>query len=185
MTILTRSVSAAALMTLASLSVAHADSFVFAINANGMQEVNSSGVPVGDMDGLATGTLLLNNGTGGNTGFAQLNVQLSNIAYPLTGWHIHQAPSTTTGPIVLDFGNPENIRVGDSLVATITGLSSSTIDNVFANPSGFYFNLHNTAFRPGAVRHQLQAPVPEPGSVALLCGMAALGGMVLRRKSRK
>src|SRR4051812_20654805 len=140
------------------------------ITATGVEEVNGAGVPnQGDLDGTAFGTLVLNNGTGsGTTGSATLNLTLSNIDLAtLSGHHIHQALATTTGPIVLDFGDPDTIRSGSTLSGTITGLSATTITNIFANPSGFYYNIHNGAFPGGAVRDQLVV-IPEPGAASLV-----------------
>ena len=161
---------------------ARAASVTYNIFANGAKEVSSTGVPnQGDVDGSAVGTLRLDNGTGsGTTGSAQINLTLSNLdvgTLDLTGHHIHQAPATTTGSIVVDFGDPDTIRSGNTLSATITGLPAATITNVFANPTGFYYNLHNAQFTGGAVRDQL----PEPGSLALV-GLTAMGLFARRRR---
>jgi hypothetical protein len=153
------------------------------IFANGIKEVNAAGTPNGDADGTATGTIRLDNGTGsGSTGTATINLTLANIDGTLSGHHIHQAPSTTTGNIVVDFGNPTTILTGSgasgTLSGTITGLPSATITGIFGNPTGFYYNLHSTPnFASGAVRDQL----PEPGSFALV-GLTALGLLARRRR---
>jgi hypothetical protein len=152
----------------------------FNITATGLEEVNAAGVPnQGDPNGTAMGTLTLNNGTGsGTTGSATFNLTLSNITLTnLSGHHIHMAPATTTGGVVLDFGDPDLIRSGDVLSGMISGLSAATITNVFANPSGFYYNLHNGDFPGGAVRDQLVA-IPEPASLGLL----VLGGLACTRR---
>ncbi len=175
-------VFAAALLSALPIQAA---SFVFTINATGAQEVNGSGVPnQGDPDGLSSGTLTLDSGTGaGNTGSASFNLTLTNIDISdLRGHHIHQNVAGANGPIVLDFGDPDLIRTGNVLSGTITGLSATIIDSVFANPAGFYYNTHNSVYTGGAVRDQLA--VPEPGTVALLtlgAGSIALG---LRRRRR-
>ena len=148
-------VSAALLFGALNLPAA---SRIFSINANGIKEVNPVGIPNGDPDGSAIGTLTLDNGTGGNTGFAIFNLSLQNLDFPLSAHHIHQAPTTTTGGVVLGFGNPETMRTGNTLSGTVPNLSSATINGIFANPGAFYYNLHNTPFPGGAVRDQLTAP---------------------------
>jgi hypothetical protein len=153
---------------------------VFNINADGAKEVTAGGVPnQGDPDGTAIGTLTLDEGTGsGNTGSATFNLTLANLDLTtFSGHHIHQAPSTTTGPIVLDFGDPDTIRTGSLLSGTVSGLPAATILNVFANPTGFYYNLHNGPFPGGAVRDQL---VPEPSALALLA--FGVSGLLIRRR---
>jgi hypothetical protein len=158
-------------------------SMLFNINANGIKEVNISGVPAGDPDGTATGTILVDDGTGGTTGFAVFNLTLANLDTPFSAHHFHMAPPTTTGAVFLGFGNPETIRTGNQIAGTVSGLSSSLIDSVFANPTAFYYNLHNTPFPGGAVRDQLA--VPEPSTVCLGILAIALGAAVKYRRSKK
>ena len=157
---------------------------IFNINANGAKEVTAGGTPnQGDLDGTAIGTLTLDNGTGsGSTGSATFSVTLANVDLTtLGGHHIHQAPATTNGSIVIDFGDPDTIRSGSVLSGTVTGLTAATITNIFATPGNFYYNVHNGAFPGGAVRDQLTV-IPEPASVALF-GLGALG-LVRRRRAR-
>jgi hypothetical protein len=174
---------AATAAVLAGATTARADTQTFVINANGAKEVNAAGVPnQGDPDGTAIGTLLLDSGTGvGSTGFATFSITMTNIDLTtLSGHHIHQAATTTTGPIVIDFGDPDTIRTGNLLTGTITGLPAPTIAAALATPSNFYYNLHNGSFPSGAVRDQL-TPVPEPGTL-LLAGSAAAGFVAWRRR---
>jgi hypothetical protein len=164
-------------------SAARASSITYDIRANGIKEITAAGVPNGDPDGQAVGTIRLDNGTGsGNTGFAVINLAVTNVDGTLSGHHIHQAPATTTGAIVVDFGNPTTILTGTAqngtLSGTISNLPAATITSVFANPTGFYYNLHSTpSFAGGAVRDQL----PEPGSAALVA-LGALGLLTRRRR---
>jgi hypothetical protein len=174
----------AALCLSASLSLAA--SVTYSINANGIKEVNSGGVSNGDPNGSAIGTILLDNGTGsGTTGFATINLSLTNIDPTLSAHHIHEGPPTTTGPVRLDFGNPNTILTGTSASGTLSGtilnLDAVVIGNIFANPTAFYYNLHSTpTFPGGAVRDQL---IPEPGTCALLTG-GAFALVLLRRRSK-
>lgn len=137
---------------------AQAAQLTFNINANGANEVNAAGVPnQGDPDGTAVGTLILNNGTGaGTTGSATFNLTLANLDVPLTGFHIHSAVSTTTGPVFIDFGNPEAFRTGNTLAGVVSNLSAVNVTTVLNTPSNFYLNMHNGAFPAGAVRDQLE-----------------------------
>jgi hypothetical protein len=157
----------------------------YTVNMTGQKEVTAAGVPnQGDLDALVTGSLTLNNGTGtGTTGSASFNLTLSNLDFPVTGYHIHTGVSTTTGGILIDFQGQtpfETIRNGgNTFVGTVNNLNAAAISSVQANPAGFYFNIHNSAFPGGAVRDQ----VPEPASVAMLLlgsGLLAAG----RRRRR-
>ena len=164
---------------------ARAASMTFIITATGLEEVNAAGVPnQGDPDGFANGTLTLDSGTTGATGSATFNLTVGNIAFPFTGFHIHQAPATTTGSIVLDFGNPETFRTNNTVAGTVSNLSSTTVNNVLANPAGFYFNMHNTPFPAGAVRDQLTTPIPEPSSLAVIT-LSGIGMMLGARQWRR
>jgi hypothetical protein len=159
-------------------------SMTFNITANGIKEVNSSGVPNGDPDGTAIGTLRLNYEGGTIGGFAVFNLTLANIAYPLGGHNIHMASPTTTGDIFLEFGSAESLRSGDMLTGTVQNLGNAErIASIFANPSAFYYNLNNTPFPGGAVRDQLA--VPEPSTVCLGGVAAAITVVWMKRRSQK
>lgn len=67
-----------------------------------------------------------------------------------TAAHIHKAPSTAPGPVVIGFPAPP------------LGASSGCIDTtsqqaaqLIAKPGDYYFNVHNAAFPGGAIRGQL------------------------------
>jgi len=152
------------------------------VNMTGAKEVTAGGVPnQGDPDALVTGSLTLNNGTGaGTTGSASFNLTISNLDFPVTGYHIHTGVSTTSGGILVDFQGQtpfENIRTGNTFVGTVNNLNAAAITSVQANPAGFYFNIHNGAFPGGAVRDQ----VPEPAGLMLL----AIGSGLLASRRRR
>jgi hypothetical protein len=154
---------------------------VFTINATGAQEFPVP--PGGEPGATATGSITLTrNGLTGTTGTMLVNLALNGVTTPLTAWHIHQAAPGVSGPIVIPFGNPEPFRTGNVMAGTVTGLDNAVINNVFNNPAGFYFNLHNVPFPGGTVRDQLRA-IPEPGSLALV-GTAALGLWLRRRRAK-
>lgn len=167
----------AAVTTVAWASApASAARITYPITATGPEEVAPN---VGDPDGRATGFLILDNGTGvGTTGTAEFNLTLTNIDLTdLRGHHVHEGTSIMNGMIRLDFGDPDLLRTGNTLLGTVTGLSAPQVTAVFANPTGFYYNLHNAAFTAGAVRDQL----PEPGCLAIV-GLGAMGLLARRRR---
>jgi hypothetical protein len=128
-----------------------------------------------DVDGFGVATVSIDN-VGNTVSWAILAM---NIDVPLTGAHIHQAAAGVNGPVKIDFD------------AATTGQGLFDADLALITPTtaaGFYVNLHNAAYRGGAIRGQLQyvgtaAVVPEPATYALmLAGMAALGALAMRRK---
>ena len=70
----------------------------------------------------------------------------------LSGLHIHIAPPTAPGPIVIPFQTP----TGTSTYQCVTVENEALLDNVAGNPGQYYINLHSTPnFGPGAIRGQL------------------------------
>jgi CHRD domain-containing protein len=75
--------------------------------------------------------------------------------------HIHKAPAGVNGPIHWDFleaGNPV-ASVSDQpsqLRGVARARAAAVLADLLANPSGYYVNVHSTAFPGGAVRGQLE-----------------------------
>ncbi len=99
----------------------------------------------GDPDGTGNVTLWFN----ADAGRVCFNLTVSNIA-PATLAHIHRGTSTQAGPIVVDLVAPTS---GSS--SGCSDASEALINEILANPMGFYVNVHNTPFPGGAVRGQL------------------------------
>jgi hypothetical protein len=173
---------AAALAGALFAAPASAAPVTFNVNLTGAKETNGAGVfNLGDPNGSAVGSITLDAGSGGNTATASWNFTLSNLATPpVTDFHIHTGSATQAGSVLIPFG--VNVAGGDTLtqdsfIGSRTGLNSTNMGLVLANPAGFYLNLHNGEFTPGAVRDQ----VPEPASL----GALALAGMLLGRRRRR
>ena len=83
-----------------------------------------------------------------------LALQFVNVSLPTSGLHIHVAPPTAQGPIVVPFANPTSNQV----YQCVTVADERLLDDIAANPGNYYINLHTLpGFGPGAIRGQLQA----------------------------
>ena len=99
----------------------------------------------GDTDGSGSITITINPGQ-------------KRICYDLTvagidapsAAHIHIAPVTSPGPVVVPFPAPP-LGASTGCVNVTSRLAAQLI----AKPSAYYFNVHNSAFTAGAIRGQL------------------------------
>lgn len=208
---LTYGLTAAVLFALSN-GISHADTPIFA-NLTHSQETTqgtlttSTGAPRPLSFGNAT--FLLNANQTAMTMTATIfNIDVTGAQTPdtfdnLLAAHIHVgAPPGSNGPVRWGFfGAPDNDNNPDNLVVTpfavgVGGTFTSTWDlpegnagtTLTSNLPGIlgglsYLNFHTVQFGGGEIRGQLIA-VPEPGSVALLMGVASVSGIMLRRKSR-
>jgi hypothetical protein len=88
-----------------------------------------------------------------------LTLQYANVDGTLSGLHIHLAAPDSPGPIVVPFATPTQ-QVNGVFTQCVTNTESqeALFDNIAANPSQYYINLHSTPnYGPGALRGQLQA----------------------------
>lgn len=99
----------------------------------------------GDPDGSGSITITVNPGQ-------------KRICYELTvagidtptAAHIHKAPATDPGPVVIPFPAPP-LGASNGCIDVTSQLAAQLI----AKPGDYYFNVHNAAFGPGAIRGQL------------------------------
>jgi hypothetical protein len=78
----------------------------------------------------------------------------ANVTLPTSGFHIHFAPPTDPGPIVVRFSNPTRNFFRECVVEP----DELILDGIAANPSAYYINLHTLPnYGPGAIRGQLRA----------------------------
>jgi len=123
--------------------------------------------PVTNADGSSHGnaqvTLLLQrDATGTITGAnASFDVVLTNFPAntPLIGAHIHRGPVGISGPIVVSSGLAAGevtlVNGSGSFTKSNVSVPAGTVQDLMANPGGFYFNVHTTLNPGGALRGQL------------------------------
>jgi hypothetical protein len=99
----------------------------------------------GDPDGTGTASFRINSGQGE----VCYTLTVANIE-AATAAHIHRAPPTAPGPIVVPLNAPTN--GSSSGCATVTRALAMEL---IQSPEAFYVNVHNTPFPAGAVRGQL------------------------------
>jgi len=114
----------------------------FTVDLTGAAEVNAEGVPnQGDPDGSGTATLTINPGLGQ----VCWTIEVADVD-PITAAHIHVAPATAPGPIVV----PLNPYTGGC-----TEVSRDLALAIILDPGAYYVNVHNEEFPAGALRGQL------------------------------
>lgn len=71
--------------------------------------------------------------------------------------HIHRGAKGENGPVVANLAWPQDGQAADCLSNDEAGkfLNDGTAQEILNNPSGFYFNVHNSEFPGGAIRGQL------------------------------
>lgn len=103
----------------------------------------------GDPDGIGRAVITIND----DANRLCLSLQFTNVTLPATGLHIHVAPPTAAGPVVVPFANP----TANQIHQCVTVANESLLDNIAANPHQYYINLHTQpGFGAGAIRGQLQ-----------------------------
>jgi len=104
-------------------------------------------VPPADPDGSGTAAVTIDTATGDIC----WNISYTNLD-PVILQHIHEAPVGVNGPVLVNlFPTPFTPP------PPLTGCVNDPVNapRIVANPSGFYVNVHTTAFTGGAIRGQL------------------------------
>ena len=134
--------SAFTILALATPASADDGGRPFTTTLLGANEVNAQGVPnQGDPDGMGTATLSINPGLGQ----VCWTITVSGVA-PVFAAHIHVAPPTAPGPIVV----PLNPFTGGC-----TSVDRDLALAIIRDPDAYYVNVHNAQFPAGALRGQL------------------------------
>jgi hypothetical protein len=78
-------------------------------------------------------------------------LHVENVTLPTVGAHIHRGAAGTNGPVVVPFTAPG----ADGNSSGCTPSTAALIDEITANPAGFYVNVHTKEHPAGAIRAQL------------------------------
>ena len=137
-----------ALTVLALTSVAANGGRTFTTTLTGAAEVNAQGEPnQGDPDGSGTATIRLNYGQG----TVCWEIQVMGITLPATASHIHEAPPTAPGPVVIPLSAPDE----SGFASGCASVDRDLIKDIIQHPEEYYVNVHNVDYPAGAVRGQL------------------------------
>lgn len=91
-----------------------------------------------------------------------------NLVGEVTQAHIHEGEQTEEGPIVATLfefteesdgsgqGQPQSVEPGSPLIESGTVTDPDLIEEILANPTGYYVNVHTTTFPGGEIRGQLR-----------------------------
>jgi hypothetical protein len=112
------------------------------------QEVTTVPPWEGDPDG--TGSALITVNLGQREICWQLSV--SDITLPATAAHIHRAPPSVRGDIVVFLTAP---NATGAAVGCASELNGDLLQDILVSPESYYVNVHTTDFPPGAIRGQL------------------------------
>jgi hypothetical protein len=115
-------------------------------------------VPPADPDGTGKAEVQVNPAEGE----VCFEVEFTNTGTPNRG-HIHRGVAGANGGIVVEFfelvmspADPRHDQLeADSGLKDCVPASASILNEIVANPEGFYVNLHNARFPAGAIRGQL------------------------------
>lgn len=71
--------------------------------------------------------------------------------------HIHKGAAGSNGPVEVNLAFPQGGQAADCLTEGEAGkgLTTGEVQEILANPSGFYVNIHNGEYPAGAIRGQL------------------------------
>jgi hypothetical protein len=117
----------------------------FVIPMTGAAEVPGPGDP----DGSGTAWLTVNPGTGE----VCYMLEVENITLPTTGAHIHEAPVTASGGVVIPLIPPDETGTSSGCATADRAL----LVDILANPEEYYVNVHTLPlYAAGAVRGQLR-----------------------------
>jgi hypothetical protein len=119
----------------------------FAVLLGGNEVSDEGQANAGDANGVGSATILIDDTT------LCFGLTVNNLDEP-TAAHIHRGLAGVNGPIVVPLTPPASGDPGAS-GECIPEVESELVQEIRANPGGFYVNVHTEQFPAGAVRGQL------------------------------
>lgn len=119
----------------------------FIVQLNG-QDVPESG---GDLGGHGSSQLELK----AQEQTACVTASWKGLQGEVTALHLHVAAVGSEGPHWVDFFNDKRLPGADGQFSDCVPMAQDKIRSVIDNPTGYYLNVHSTAFPKGALRGQL------------------------------
>ena len=96
------------------------------------------------------------------------DLRASNIDAP-TMAHIHSGAAGVAGPVLIPLTVPNPTVAGCVKGSSLTpAVTTVMLEDIVANPSKYYVNVHNATFPNGAIRGQLAATTSFTGDVRVL-----------------
>ncbi len=117
----------------------------FSVQLTAQESVNG-----GDRDGQGFARLDLDP----QQGKACYEITWKNLDGMVTAFHLHAGRRGSEGPHWIDFFNDKNLA-GEQTVSDCVTSTREKIEAVINDPSGYYLQVHTTAFEKGAIRGQL------------------------------
>lgn len=105
----------------------------------------------GDTGGKGSAVLNLNK----QLGQACFSIKWQGLQGNVTALHLHVAGAGSDGPHWIDLFNGQNFPGTGSESNGCATTTADKIQKVIDSPTGYYLNLHSTAFPKGALRGQL------------------------------
>lgn len=98
----------------------------------------------GDADGIGSAYVTLNQGQGEIC----FDIEVTDVD-TITAAHIHVGTADVSGGVVVNFDVATNGLSG------CVDVDKALVKTIRKNPAGYYVNVHNGSFPPGALRGQL------------------------------
>ena len=101
----------------------------------------------GDADGTGTAEITLDD----DANEVCWEITVANITLPAVAAHIHPGATGVAGDPLVNLTAPDATGAASGCVDA----DDAIVDDIIANPSAFYVNVHTSDFTPGAIRGQL------------------------------